>query len=67
MLMLLALPGLAAAQAYPSRPVKIIVPAQPGGGLDLTGRTVGGELGRAFGQSFIIENVGGAGGRRAAL
>jgi len=63
----LALPALAAAQGYPSRPVKIIVPAQPGGGLDLTGRTVGSELGRAFGQSFIIENVGGGGGSIAAM
>src|SRR5690349_4748350 len=60
-------PALAAAQGYPSKPVKIIVPAQPGGGLDLTGRTIGGELGRALGQSFIIENVGGAGGSIAAM
>jgi tripartite-type tricarboxylate transporter receptor subunit TctC len=64
---ILALPGLAAAQGYPSRPVKIIVPAQPGGGLDLTGRTVGVELARAFGQSFIVENVGGGGGSIAAM
>src|SRR6188508_2149504 len=61
------LPALAAAQAYPAKPVKIIVPAQPGGGLDLTGRTVGAELGRALGQSFIVENVGGAGGSIAAM
>ena len=61
------LPGLAAAQAYPTRPVKIIVPAQPGGGLDLIGRTVGNELGRAFSQSFVIENMGGAGGSLAAM
>jgi len=38
------------------------VPAQPGGGLDLIGRTVGDELGRALGQTFVIENVGGGGG-----
>jgi tripartite-type tricarboxylate transporter receptor subunit TctC len=55
------------AQGYPSRPVRIIVPAQPGGGLDLTGRTVGTELGRAFSQSFIVENVGGGGGSIAAM
>lgn len=61
------LPGLAQAQGYPTRPVKIIVPAQPGGGLDLIGRTVGNELGRAFSQSFVIENVGGAGGSIAAM
>ena len=64
---LVLLPGLAAAQGYPARPVKIIVPAQPGGGLDLIGRTVGGELGRALGQSFVVENVGGAGGSIAAM
>jgi tripartite-type tricarboxylate transporter receptor subunit TctC len=63
----LVLPGIAAAQGYPSRPVRIIVPAQPGGGLDLTGRTVGAELGRAFSQSFIVENVGGGGGSIAAI
>jgi tripartite-type tricarboxylate transporter receptor subunit TctC len=61
------LPVLAHAQGYPSKPVKIIVPAQPGGGLDLTGRTIGAELGRALGQSFIVENVGGAGGSIAAM
>jgi len=66
-LFMLVLPGLAAAQGYPSRPVRIIVPAQPGGGLDLTGRTVGTELGRAFSQSFIVENVGGGGGAIAAM
>jgi len=52
-LALAILSGAAMAQGYPSRPVRIIVPAQPGGGLDLTGRTVGTELGRAFSQSFI--------------
>src|SRR3954467_3629709 len=61
------LPALPAAQTYPSKPVKIIVPAQPGGGLDLTGRTVGAELGRALGQSFIAENAGPAGRPTAAM
>jgi tripartite-type tricarboxylate transporter receptor subunit TctC len=56
-----------AAQTYPARPVKIIVPAQPGGGLDLIGRTVAGELGRSLGQSFIVENVAGGGGSIASL
>ena len=50
------------AQAYPTKPVKIIVPAQPGGGLDLIGRTVGDQLGRALDQSFVIENIAGGGG-----
>lgn len=60
------LPGLAAAQSYPARPVKIIVPAGPGGGLDLVGRTVAAELGRSMSQSFIVENTAGGGGVIAA-
>jgi tripartite-type tricarboxylate transporter receptor subunit TctC len=55
-------PSCVQAQAYPAKPVKIIVPAQPGGGLDLIGRTVADQLGRSIGQSFIVENVGGGGG-----
>src|SRR4051812_49456101 len=57
----------AGAQSYPAKPVKIIVPAQPGGGLDLVGRTVGEQLSRALDQSFIIENTAGAGGTIAAV
>jgi len=60
------LPALAAAQPYPSKPVKIVVPAQPGGGLDLVGRTVADQLGRAMSQSFIVENSAGGGGAIAA-
>src|SRR3954468_4128536 len=64
----LALAAMSAvAQAYPVKPVKIIVPAQPGGGLDLVGRTVGEQLSRALDQSFIIENTAGAGGTIAAV
>ena len=55
-------PGLSWGQAYPAKAVRIIVPAQPGGGLDLIGRTIGAELGRALEQQFVIENVGGGGG-----
>jgi len=61
------LPGPSAAQTYPARPVKIVVPAQPGGGLDLIGRTVAGELGRAMAQSFVVENVAGGGGVIASM
>ena len=67
LLFLLALPLAAAAQGYPSKPVRIIVPAQPGGGLDLIGRTIGDQLGRVFGQSFIIENSSGGGGAIASM
>jgi len=61
------LPALALAQPYPAKPVKIIVPAQPGGGLDLIGRTVGDQLSKALQQSFFIENSAGGGGSIAAM
>ncbi|HEX6691443.1 MAG TPA: tripartite tricarboxylate transporter substrate binding protein [Burkholderiales bacterium] len=64
---LLLLPLAAAAQGYPSKPVKIIVPANPGGGLDLIGRTVADQLQRALGQSFFIENTSGGGGSIATM
>jgi tripartite-type tricarboxylate transporter receptor subunit TctC len=65
-LMLALAPLAAGAQTYPAKPVKIIVPAQPGGGLDLIGRTVADQLSRAFEQSFIVENSGGGGGSIAS-
>src|SRR2546421_8534609 len=48
--------------AYPSRPVKIIAPQAPGGGVDLVARIVADRLGRALGQGIVIENQAGAGG-----
>ncbi len=59
-------PSWTLAQAWPVKPVKIIVPAQPGGGLDLIGRTVADQLGRALEQTFIVENVSGGGGTIAS-
>ena len=47
---------------YPNRPVKIVAPQAPGGGVDLVGRIIADRLGRAMGQSFVIENQAGAGG-----
>ena len=55
-------PGVGWAQAYPSKPVKIIAPVQPGGGVDLVARTVAEQLTKSMGQSFIVENVSGGGG-----
>jgi len=54
------------AQSYPAKPVKIIAPAQPGGGLDLIGRTVAEQLSRSMAQSFFVENVSGGGGTIAS-
>jgi tripartite-type tricarboxylate transporter receptor subunit TctC len=59
-------PALAAAQGYPAKAVRIVVPAQPGGGLDLIGRTIGDQLSRSMGQSFFIENISGGGGTIAS-
>jgi tripartite-type tricarboxylate transporter receptor subunit TctC len=59
-----ALPSLSLAQneAYPSRPVKIIAPQAPGGGVDLVARIIADKLRIAMGQSFVVENLAGAGG-----
>ena len=54
--------GPAAAQAWPTRPVTMVVPFPPGGGTDVLGRIVGRRLSEILGQQVVIENVGGAGG-----
>ena len=51
---------------FPSRVVKMIVPYPPGGGTDLLARVLADQLGRKWGQSVIVENVGGAGGNIGA-
>lgn len=50
------LPGAAAAEEWPARPVRIIVPLGPGGGADVFARSLAEELRKQFGQPFIIEN-----------
>jgi tripartite-type tricarboxylate transporter receptor subunit TctC len=54
--------ALTFAQAYPSRPVRLIVPFAPGGGTDLVGRTLAQRLTDPLGQAVVVENRGGAGG-----
>ena len=53
---------LVAAQAYPSKPIKIIVPFTPGSATDVMARIVGERLSTAWGQPVIVENKPGAGG-----
>jgi tripartite-type tricarboxylate transporter receptor subunit TctC len=60
-----ALSRTASAQAYPTRPVRLIVPFGPAGATDITARLIGHWLSERLGQQFIIENRPGAGGNIA--
>jgi tripartite-type tricarboxylate transporter receptor subunit TctC len=66
---LVLLAGITTSQAadYPSRTVTIIVPFAAGGPADVTGRIVADIFARHLGQSFVVENVGGAGGTVGSL
>jgi len=52
----------AAQEAYPSKPIRLIVPSAPGGGTDFTARTLGQRLSEAVGQTVIVDNRAGAAG-----
>ncbi len=55
-------PGLAAAQAWPSKPIKMVVPFAAGGGTDFIGRVMAKHLSERLGQQVFVENRGGANG-----
>ena len=56
----------ALAQAYPSRPVKLVIPFPPGGPLDVIGRAIAQKAGEDWGQSVVVDNRPGAGGNIGA-
>jgi tripartite-type tricarboxylate transporter receptor subunit TctC len=63
----LALPALAQAPAYPSRPIRLIVPFPPGAGTDTVARLVAQKLGEAMGATIVADNRVGAGGAIGAV
>jgi tripartite-type tricarboxylate transporter receptor subunit TctC len=58
--------ALACAQAYPSKPVKVVIPYPAGSTPDIVGRTVSNQLQKALGQPFVVENRTGAAGNIGA-
>jgi len=64
--MLSAIAGAAAAQNYPSHPIRMLVPSTPGGSVDMLARTVGSHLSERWGQQVVVDNRPGGGGGIAA-
>ncbi|HVE48855.1 MAG TPA: tripartite tricarboxylate transporter substrate binding protein [Casimicrobiaceae bacterium] len=58
----LAVAPALAAQPYPNKPIKIIAPVQPGGGVDLVARTIGERLAKGLNTSVVVDNQSGGGG-----
>ena len=59
--------GVAHAQTYPAKPIRLVVPFAPGGSSTIVARSVAVEMEKALGQSIVIENKGGGGGNPAML
>jgi len=64
--MLALLAATAGAQQWPTKSVRLVVPFPAGGATDILGRIVAAEMSQAFGQSFVVDNRGGAGGNIGA-
>jgi tripartite-type tricarboxylate transporter receptor subunit TctC len=65
-LLFLIFQGIAIAQPYPSKPVRVVIPYPPGSTPDIVGRTASSKLQEALGQPFVVENRTGAGGNIGA-
>src|SRR5262245_17804058 len=61
-LLLAVFSSLALGQAYPAKPVRLIIPFPPGGSNDVVGRAIAQQLAERLGQAVVIDNRGGAGG-----
>ena len=60
------LPAIAGAQAWPAKPIRIVLPFGPGGVADITTRTIAPKMSETLGQQIVVENMPGAGGIRAS-
>ena len=65
-ILLAATGGLAPAQAYPTKPIRLVAPFPPGGGTDLLSRIIGVPMSESLGQPVIVDNRPGAGGATGA-
>jgi tripartite-type tricarboxylate transporter receptor subunit TctC len=59
---LLAIPGPGQGQAYPTKPIRLVIPFSPGGAADVPGRIIGQHLSKSLGQQVLADNRPGAGG-----